>query len=507
MYKKTGKTGRNSFKSSKIKNEGIAENAILNPEFSAPPEFPAQEEENGLNFDLEKTYHNLPLIVIAGRPNVGKSTLFNRFMKKRISITDPTPGVTRDPVEGTAFICGKPVHLTDTGGYKLDHAAGTQEAHLDKLVVSKMLETLKKADRILLLLEAGQITGEDEEFIALLRQYWDKVIAAVNKTEGGRNEGSAWNYMKYGFKELIFISAEHGDRIPELSEAVVKDLDFSKVTEGEKRSPIRIAVLGKPNTGKSTLTNRLTHTEASIVSDYAGTTRDVVEGSFRYSGYDFQILDTAGIRRKARVTEDIEYYSVNRAIKTLDDCDIVFLMIDVRTGLAEQDKKICSLAYERGRAIIFVMNKWDAVDKKETKFKDIEKDIRIMFAHMNFAPILPLSAKEGDGIKLLMDTAIELYGQLSRKIDTSALNTALKDWLFKYPPPASKTLHFHIRYMTQKSVNPVGFIIFATRPEVVPQTYIAYLKNRIREDLGFSKIPVQLEMKASRVKWEKRGKN
>lgn len=475
------------------------------PDFSKPKIIENEDAVKEKVYDSEKTYSNLPLIVIAGRPNVGKSTLFNRFMKKRLAITDPTPGVTRDPVEGTAFICGKPVHLMDTGGYKLDREIGTMEAVMDKLVSEKSVEMLKKADRILLLLEAGEITGEDEEFIALLRPYWDKVVAAVNKTEGGRNEENAWNYLKYGFKDLILISAEHGDRINELSEALVKDLDFSMVTEGEENRPIRIAILGKPNTGKSTLSNRLTHTEASIVSDYAGTTRDVVEGSFNYRGKDIQILDTAGIRRKAKVTENVEYYSVNRAIKSLDNCDVVFLMIDVNEGLAEQDKKICSLAYERGRGIIFVMNKWDVYkDKEEKKFKDIVEDIRIMFGHMNFAPILQLSAKNGEGIKVLMDTALELYGQLTKKIDTSTLNTALNDWLFKYPPPASRTAHFKIRYITQKSVNPVNFLIFATRPEVVPDTYLAYLKNRIREDLGFDKIPVQLEMKASRVKWENR---
>ena len=484
------------------------------PDFSKPKpvkfemqEIQEEKESKEIEFNPDKIYFNLPLIVIAGRPNVGKSTLFNRFMKKRLAITDPTPGVTRDPVEGTAFICGKPVHLMDTGGYKLDRDIGTMEAVMDKLVSEKSVEMLKRADRILLLLEAGEITGEDEEFIKLLRPHWDKVVAAVNKTEGGRNEENAWNYLKYGFKNLILISAEHGDHISELSEALVENLDFSSVTEGEEDRPLRIAILGKPNTGKSTLSNRLTHTEASIVSDYAGTTRDVVEGSFRYNGHDIQLLDTAGIRRKAKVTENVEYYSVNRAIKSLDNCDVVFLMIDVNEGLAEQDKKICSLAYERGRGIIFVMNKWDAYEnKEETKFKDIVEDIRIMFGHMNFAPILPLSAKNGDGIKLLMDTALELYAQLTKKIDTSTLNTALSDWLFKYPPPASRTAHFRIRYITQKNVNPVRFLIFATRPEVVPETYLAYLKNRIREDLGFDKIPVQLEMKASRVKWENREK-
>lgn len=464
-----------------------------------------QTQEAGPEYDPKKTYVNLPLVVLAGRPNVGKSTLFNRFMKKRIAIVDPTPGVTRDPVEATAFIAGKPVHLMDTGGYKLTRDVGTMEAVMDDLVVEKTIQMIKKADLILLLLEAGEITPEDEEFVQQLRPYWNKVIAAVNKTEGGRNESDAWNYMQFGFNELLFISAEHGDRIPELSEKIVSRLDFSNVKEGqEEEPPVRIAILGKPNTGKSTLSNRLTHSEASIVSDYAGTTRDVVEGSFRYNGRDCLLLDTAGIRRKSKVKENVEYYSVNRAIKTLDDCDVVFLMIDAQEGLAEQDKKICALAYERGRPIIFVLNKWDTQEKGRTAARKAEENIRIMFGQMNWAPIVETSALNGDGMKNLMDTALELYSQVTRKVETAALNAALKDWLFKYPPPASKTMHFKIRYMTQTSVNPVSFVIFATRPDTVPLTYITFLKNRIREDLGFDKIPVQLELKASRQKWEDR---
>ena len=468
----------------------------------------AQEAADSLTeagFDTSKSYVNLPLVVLAGRPNVGKSTLFNRFMKRRIAIVDPTPGVTRDPVEATAFIAGKPVHLMDTGGYKLTRDVGTMEAVMDDLVVEKTIQMIKKADLILLLLEAGEITPEDQEFVERLRPYWNKVVAAVNKTEGGRGESEAWNYMQFGFKELLFISAEHGDNITELSEKIASRLDFSNVREGEEEEPpVRIAILGKPNTGKSTLSNRLTHTESSIVSDYAGTTRDVVEGSFRYNGRDCLLLDTAGIRRKSKVKENVEYYSVNRAIKTLDDCDVVFLMIDAQEGLAEQDKKICALAYERGRPIIFVLNKWDTQEKGRTAARKAEENIRIMFGQMNWAPIVETSALNGDGMKNLMDTALELYSQVTRKVETAALNAALKDWLFKYPPPASKTMHFKIRYMTQTSVNPVSFVIFATRPDTVPLTYITFLKNRIREDLGFDKIPVQLELKASRQKWEDR---
>ena len=262
--------------------------------------------------------------------------------------------------------------------------------------------------------------------------------------------------------------------------------------------------MGKPNTGKSTLANRLTHSDASIVSDYAGTTRDVVEGTFSYGGADFQVLDTAGIRRKTKVKENVEYYSVNRAIKTLDECDVVILMIDAQDGLDEQVKKLCALAHERGRGIVFALNKWDTQEKGRTAFRKAAENIRIMFGHMEYAPIVAISALEGKGIKDLLNTVLELYAQLTRKVETSVLNAALKDWLFQYPPPAAKTAHFKVRYMTQTGVNPVSFLIFATKPESVPQTYIAYLKNKIREDLGFNKIPVQLELKASRQKWEDR---
>lgn len=482
--------------------KNIDEEILENDDISVLEDSGIDERFYGI---ARKKYEGTPLLVIAGRPNVGKSTLFNRFMQRRLAIVDPTPGVTRDPVEGTAIINGKPVHLMDTGGYKLTRDVGTMEAVLDDLVVERSLEMIKKADLILLLLDAGQVTGEDEEFIQELRPYWNKVVAAVNKTEGGRNESTAWNFARFGFKKMFFISAQHGDNISELAEYLTSRMDFSKVKEVSAEQPIRIAIMGKPNTGKSTLSNRLTHSNASIVSNYAGTTRDTVEGVFEYGGKKFQVLDTAGIRRKAKVHENVEYYSVNRAIKTLDRCDVVFLMIDAMEGLAEQDKKICSLAFERGRGIIFVLNKWDLKEDQSKKvIRDTKKWINIMFGQMEFAPILTLSALEGTGIKALLNECIELYGQLNHKIPTTSLNMALKDWLFKYPPPASKTAHFKIRYMTQKSVNPVSFLIFATRPEVVPETYVTYLKNRIREDLGFDKIPVQLEMKASRKKWEDR---
>ena len=478
----------------------------------AKPDFSKPNKEKRVEEKIDKTaqemqnksFLNCPIVVIAGRPNVGKSTLFNRFMKKKIAITDPTPGVTRDPVECTAFLNGKPVYLVDTGGYKLERKAGTQEALLDELVVNRSRALMKRADVILLLLEPDALTTEDEELILELRPYWSKVIAVVNKTEGGRNKAEAYEYARFGFNELVFISAEHGDHISELTEKVVSRLDFSNVIETEKQYAIRLAILGKPNTGKSTLSNHLTHSDASIVSDYAGTTRDVVEGAFTYAGKNFQVLDTAGIRRKSKVKENVEYYSVNRAIKTLNECDIAILLIDAQDGLDEQVKKLCALAHERGRGIIFALNKWDTQEKGRAPFRKMVENIHIMFGQMEYAPILALSALEGKGIKDLLNTCIALHEQLNKKIDTSVLNLALKDWLMQYPPPASKAMRFKVRYMTQTNVNPVSFLIFATKPEVIPLSYIAYLKNKIRTDLGFENIPVQLELKASRQKWEDR---
>jgi GTP-binding protein len=409
-------------------------------------------------------------------------------------------------MQETAFINGYPVNLMDTGGFKLDRDIGSMEAVMDELVVEQSLKALERADVILLLLDAGLITGEDEEFIKLLRPFWKKVIATVNKTEGGRLEEEAWNYMRFGFDSLLLISAEHGDRISELKDQLISRLDFSAVEEDEGGEPVRIAIMGKPNTGKSTLANRLTHTEASIVCDYAGTTRDVVEGSFQYKGRNFQVLDTAGIRRKAKVKENVEYYSVNRAIKTLDRAEVVFLMIDAQEGLSDQDKKIAALAHDRGRGVIFVLNKWDTQEQGRAALRKAEENIRIMFGHMNYAPVIAISALEGKGMQELLNMALEMQAQLHRKIDTGSLNLALKDWVSAYPPPASRTAHFKMRYMVQTSSNPVSFLIFASRPEVVSDSYLAYIKNKIRSDLGFDKIPVLLELKASRQKWEDREK-
>jgi GTP-binding protein len=441
--------------------------------------------------------NNLPVVALAGRPNVGKSTLFNRLLHKRRSITDPTPGVTRDPVFMDTAILGKALRLVDTGGFKLDRNRESPEGELESIVVERTLEVLEKADIIVLLFEAGELSPEDEEFIDLLRPYQRKLIAAVNKTEGGRREAEAWNLLSYGFEKVYMISAEHGDNIRELEEAIAGYLSVSHNDTPPAEAAIHIALLGKPNTGKSTLSNRLTASSASIVSDIPGTTRDVVEGFFAWKKRNFRVLDTAGIRRKTKVTENIEYYSVNRAIKTIDEADIVFLIIDAQEGLTDQDKKIAALAHDKGRGLILVLNKWDTMPAVKNTFEAVRDRIHFLFGQMEYAPIIALSALDGGGIDSLLNTAIRMYDQLNIQIETAALNQALEKWLAEYPPPSGKQNRFKIRYAVQTGANPVKFIFFASRPQAVSEAYIAYLRNRIRRDLGFSLVPVVIELRGS----------
>lgn len=463
--------------------------------------------ENGFT---DRKFINLPKVVIVGRPNVGKSTLFNRFMNRRIAIVDPTAGVTREGKKGTCFISGKPVELFDTGGYKLTRLKETKKQEreknlLDEETIERTVLQAKSASVILLVMEADEITAEDEHLIEKLRKDFNKIIAVVNKTEGDRMKNEAWNNVgQFGFKKLFFISASHGDNISSLSQAIISRLDFSGVKEITPEKAIKIAILGKPNTGKSTLFNQLTKKETSLVSEIAGTTRDSLEEEFFYKNQRFIVVDTAGIRRKAKVKENVEYYSVNRAIKEIRECDVVFLLMNADENLSEQDKKIAELATKMGRGIIFVLNKWDKQEQTKARKKEKIEWIKIMFGKMSWAPILVISALYKKGLHELLNTTMALYKELNKKIDTTSLNIALEDWLTSHPPPASKISKFKIRYATQISVNPVKFLFFATRPNLISEQYISYLENSARRDLGFSQIPISIEMKASRKKWEKR---
>lgn len=446
-------------------------------------------------------YENLPLVVIAGRPNVGKSTLYNRLLRKRRAITDPTPGVTRDPVDAECLLArsGRRIRLVDTGGFKVDREG------LDDLVIEKSLGALAKADLILFLVDAVEITPEDEEFASLLRRHTDKVLLVVNKADSPERDALVWAHQRWGFGELHFISAEHGRNIGELEDLVVSRLDFSKVREVEiDRAEIRLAILGKPNTGKSTLLNRLLGEDKSIVSEVAGTTRDVVEGRFEFKRRRFLVLDTAGIRRKGKVTEAVEYYSVNRAIRAVDESDIVIHMIDAEEGLTDQDKKICAFAAEKGKGIVFVLNKWDRMPDLKNSFEASRDRLRYFFGQMAWAPVLPLSAKEGMGVEKLLNMAVTVYAQLTKEIETSRLNKAVERWIEETPPPVGPRTRWKLRYAVQTGTNPQRFAFFVTRPEAVAEAYVSFLRNKIREELGLDKVPILMELKASHKDRKKR---
>jgi GTP-binding protein len=441
-------------------------------------------------------YENLPIVVIAGRPNVGKSTLYNRLLHKRRAITEPTPGVTRDAVDSVCELreSGKVFKLIDTGGFKLERRG------LDELVVAKSLASIEGADLILFLVDAMSITPEDEEFASLLRKWTPKVLLVVNKADSPDRDANAWTHAAWGFEPVIFVSAEHGRNIDLLEAEVVSRLDFSRVIKvDEERAPIRLAIMGKPNTGKSTLLNRLVGEEKSIVSEVAGTTRDIVEGSFERKGRRFTVLDTAGIRRKGKVTENVEYYSVHRAIHVVEDCDVVVLMIDAVEGLTDQDKKIAAFAVEEGRGVILALNKWDTMPDLKNSFEAARDKLRFFFGQMAWAPVIPISAKKGEGMDKLVSTIITLHAQLNKRIETAKLNKAIEAWVEHTPPPVGPRTRFKLRYAVQTSVNPQKFVIFASRPDAVTEAYVSFLRNKIRDELGMDMIPLTLEVKASHV--------
>jgi len=440
-------------------------------------------------------YENLPLVVLAGRPNVGKSTLFNRLIGKRRAITDPQPGVTRDPIEEECTLRGtdKKVLLVDTGGFRLEREG------LDELVVARALAYIERSDLVLFMVDVSEITPEDEEFAALLRLYADKLMLVVNKADSPERDALVWAHAQWGFEPVFFISAEHNRNIDELAEAIAAHLDFSRVREvALEKADIRIAIMGKPNTGKSTLLNALVGQERSIVSAEPGTTRDIVESRFLYKGRGISVLDTAGIRRKKKVTDNVEYYSVVRSIAVVNRADVVILLIDAKEGLSEQDKKIAAFAVEAGRPVVLALSKWDTMPTMKNAFEAARDRLRFFFGQMAYAPVVAISAKEGQGIDRLMGTVVSLYGKANKVIETSRLNQAVAAWMEATPPPAGPRTHFKLRYAVQASVNPQRFIFFVTRPEAVTESYRSFLKNKIRLEFGLDGIPIQLELRASR---------
>ena len=453
-----------------------------------------------------------PTVAIVGRPNVGKSTLFNRLIGHRRAITDATPGVTRDPVAVNAEIGAIPVRLIDTGGYTSD------QDEMARAITSKALLAIDSADVILLVVDATELTAADELFLEQLRPYNDRLVLVVNKIDTPERGDLVWDFYRLGLERVVGVSAAHGRGTDELIASVTALLpqtarpeespvaeeppapEGSAATEGPDRASgrpttISIAVLGRPNTGKSTLVNRLTGHDGSIVSQTPGTTRDVIEGAFVHSEQSYRILDTAGLRRKARVSENIEYYSVTRAIDTIEDAEVVVLLVDAEKGLSDQDKKIASLIVDRGRGLVIGLNKWDLMPRIGNQFEAVRDRIRFVFPVISFAPIVPVSARSGSGVPKLLEEVGKVHRQLYHRVDTGTLNRHLEEWLERTPPPVRGRGRLKVRYMTQVQRFPITFIAFVNRRKGFPDSYVGYLKNQIRADFGLSSIPFRLELR------------
>ncbi len=441
-----------------------------------------------------------PVISILGRPNVGKSTLFNRLTRTKKAIIDDTPGVTRDILK-QEFLLGErqiPVILQDTGGL-------TDEGDiLNPLVQKKSIEALKTSDLILFMVEAKNVLPIEEEFINLVRKSGKPAIIIMNKSDSLDKDIYIHDFHQYGLGEPLPISAAHNRNIDELLEEIEKklqlpievDTDTAEANEAESTSEqndllIKIAIVGKPNVGKSSLLNKITQKERSIVSNIPGTTRDIIDESITYKNHEFRFLDTAGIRKKSKVSEDIEYYSVNRSIKAINEADITLLVIDSLEDVSEQDKKITDQIVKNGKGLIVLFNKMDLYDNSEEAIKKRREILEFKFPQIGYAPTLAVSAATGKGIGSLLEKILLVKGNLNRKITTSKLNAFIQDVVKRYQPSSKKGV-LRISYGVQTSVAPVEFIFFLNNTSLISDNYRQYISNRLREYFHYEGVPIKI---------------
>ncbi len=460
-------------------------------------------------------------IAIVGRPNVGKSTLFNSLLGQRRSITSPESGVTRDVITEQINFQGFEVLVSDSGGIRADLKGPIQPKarkgqaddtlcswpQLNQCVQSRSLALLKKVDLILWVLALSEFNAEDQQLLEQLQPLREKVILVINKVDTKEKQPQAYNFYEYGFPNLVIISALHRRGFQQLEQnciaflqqqvKVIPELqETAKDITGYSQNPqIRFTLIGRPNTGKSTLCNALVGHETSLVSDMPGTTRDVITQQFCWKGKFYQLTDTAGIRRKNKVQENVEYYSVNRAIKNLDNVDVAVLLIDSREGIQQQDKKIAQQIIKRGRGLILALNKIDLLETgAKAALRELEENTRELFPHLRYAPVCTISALSGKGMKQLLQVIDRVYLQLNKRINTGLLNQALQDWVRYEPPPSHGSLRFKVRYLTQVEVNPLRFILFVNRSKSFPQSYLNFIQNKIRKELGFKDVTLHLHL-------------
>ncbi|HOI75027.1 MAG TPA: ribosome biogenesis GTPase Der [Syntrophales bacterium] len=434
-----------------------------------------------------------PVIAIIGRPNVGKSTLFNRLVRSRKkAIVIDEPGATRDRNYGEGEWNGRSFLLIDTGGF--------EPVSTEKILIQMREQTMlavEEADVILFLLDVRDgLTTSDREIARMLRAVEKPVFYTVNKTDGPKQEALSYEFYGLGVEKIHPISAQHGLGVAELLDDVVEVLPPSdEGEEPEEEDRIRLAVIGKPNVGKSSLVNRILGFERAIVNPIPGTTRDAVDTAFERGDKKYVLIDTAGIRRKAKVSLTLEKYSVIQAIKALGRCDVALLLIDAVEGVTEQDAKIAGLALEEGRAVIIVVNKWDAIEKDNATVGEYVRKIQETLKFMDFAPILFVSALSGQRVARIFEAVDGVYEQYTRRVNTALVNDALRAVITRNPPPMTQGRANTVAYVTQAAIRPPTFIFFMKDPKGVHFSYQRFLVNQIRETLGFTQVPVRVFFK------------
>ena len=427
-----------------------------------------------------------PIIAIVGRPNVGKSTLFNKLVGERISIVDDTPGVTRDRIYGDVEWSGRSAMLIDTGGI---------EPQSDDVILSQMREqaqlAIDTADVIIMVTDVRSgLTATDEDISHMLLKSNKPMVLCVNKCDSvGDPPPEFYEFYKLPL-EPVAVSSVHGHGTGDLLDAVFEHLEDFREEEADPEV-ISVAVIGRPNVGKSSLINKITGENRCIVSDIAGTTRDSIDTMIENSYGIFNFIDTAGMRRKSKVTDNVERYSILRAKMAIERCDVCVIMLDASTGITEQDTKVAGLALEAGKACVIAVNKWDAIEKDDKTMQNFRKDIERDFAFMSYAPSVFISAKTGQRLDNLFSVIVHVTNTAATRITTGLLNDVLAAATARVQPPTDKGRRLKIFYMTQASVKPPTFILFCNDAELFHFSYQRYIENRLREAFDFSGTPIR----------------
>lgn len=425
------------------------------------------------------------VVAIVGRANVGKSTIFNRIVGKRVSIVEDTPGVTRDRIYGDASWLTREFRIIDTGGIELENASFTEQIKMQAEIA------IEEADIILFVVNGREgITKEDTFVARLLQKSRKPVILAVNKIDDQIYKDNIYDFYSLGIGDPIAVSGSHGIGIGDVLDEIIHQLPA--VEETQEDDVIRFSIIGRPNVGKSSLTNAILGEERVIVSDIEGTTRDAIDTAFEKDGQKYCVVDTAGMRKKGKVYENIEKYSVLRALSAIEKSNVVLMVIDGHQGIVEQDKHVAGYAHEAGKAVILVVNKWDLIEKDSKTMKKMENQIREQLKYLDYAPIVFVSAKDHKRVHLLLPLIQEVYANSQKRVATSVLNDVLIDAQTMNPTTTFNGGRLKIYYANQVSVCPPTFVLFTNDPQYLHFSYKRYLENRLRDAFGFEGTPIHI---------------